>query len=130
MKSLKYTNVIWDWNGTLLDDVAWCVTRVNIMLEKRGLPTLDSVEMYHRVFGFPVKDYYKRIGFDFEKEPFEMLAEEFIELYHNNVNSVSLFPGAREILADFQLNNIRQIILSASELGNLILEVFFWLKES
>ncbi len=103
----KYTHVIWDWNGTLLNDVAWCMTRINVMLKSRGLSTLDSIEMYHRVFGFPVKDYYERVGFDFEKEPFEALAAEYIELYHSNDNNLSLFPGAREVLFDLKHNGIR-----------------------
>jgi len=115
----KYTHVIWDWNGTLLDDVAWCMTSINVMLKKRGLPTLDSVDAYHRVFGFPVIDYYRRIGFDFEKEPFEKLAVEYIELYHDNKSDASLFPEAKGILADFQNRGIHQIILSASEIKNL-----------
>jgi len=115
----NYTHIIWDWNGTLLDDVAWCIKRMNIMLQKRGLPTLDSVEAYHNVFGFPVIDYYRRVGFDFDKEPFETLAIEFIEMYHDKNSDVTLFPNAKEILDEIRQNNIPQIILSASELGNL-----------
>jgi len=116
----KYTHVIWDWNGTLLDDVAWSMTSINIMLKKRGLPILDTVEAYHRVFGFPVIDYYRRVGFDFEMEPFEKLAAEYIELYHDNKNDASLFPEAKGILADFQNKGIHQIILSASEIKHLL----------
>jgi len=119
----KYTNIIWDWNGTLLDDVAWCITRINIMLKKRSLPTLDTVEAYHNVFGFPIKDYYRIVGFDFEKEPFELLAVEYIELYHNGNECVSMFSDAREILRKLQTDGVHQIVLSASELGNLICQM-------
>ena len=118
----EYTHIIWDWNGTLYDDVAWCVSRINIMLAKRGLPMLRSVDEYRRVFGFPVIDYYRRVGFDFDKEPFEILAAEFIELYHAE-NTVPLFPNAKEILAGFRRRGIRQIILSASEIGNLTAQI-------
>ena len=116
----KYTHIIWDWNGTLLDDVAWCMTSINTMLKKRGLPTLDSVEAYHRVFGFPVIDYYRRVGFDFDKESFEKLAAEYIEIYHDNKSDASLFSEAKGILADFQNKGIHQIILSASEIKHLL----------
>ena len=116
----KYTHIIWDWNGTLLDDVAWCMTSINVMLKKRGLPVLDSVEAYHRVFGFPVIDYYRRVGFDFEKESFEKLAAEYIELYHDTKSEASLFAEAKETLAEFQNKGIHQIVLSASELKNLL----------
>ena len=115
----KYTHIIWDWNGTLLDDVAWCMARINTMLKKRDLPILDSVDAYHRVFGFPVKEYYRRVGFDFDREPFEQLAVEYIALYHSGESDVSLFPGVGEILTEFQSGGLRQIILSASESGYL-----------
>lgn len=116
----KYTHIIWDWNGTLLDDAAWCIKCVNIMLKKRGLPTLDSIEAYHGVFGFPIIEYYRRVGFDFDKEPFAKLAVEYIELYHDKSCDALLFPDVRDILTYFLNKGIRQIILSASELKNLL----------
>ena len=119
----KYTHVIWDWNGTLLDDVALCMKSINAMLKKRGLPVLGSVEAYRGAFGFPVIDYYRRVGFDFQKEPFEKLAAEYIELYHDEKNGASLFPHARAILAAFRDSGVRQIVLSASKLQNLISQI-------
>lgn len=120
---INYTHVIWDWNGTLLDDFEWCISRINIMLRKRGLPILDSVESYHNVFGFPVREYYQRVGFDFEKEQFERLAIEYIDLYHSDDNSVALFPEAKKILTEIQQNGIHQVILSASEMANLVTQM-------
>ena len=35
--------VIWDWNGTLLDDAALCCDIANTMREERGMPPLDGV---------------------------------------------------------------------------------------
>ncbi|MCL2773520.1 MAG: HAD family hydrolase [Oscillospiraceae bacterium] len=119
----KYTHIIWDWNGTLLDDVGWCIACMNVMLKRRGLPILESVDAYHNVFGFPVKDYYSRVGFDFDKESFETLAVEYIELYDSDGSSASLFPDAKEILAEFHCGGIRQTVLSASELGNLLTQI-------
>ena len=119
----KYTHIIWDWNGTLLDDVYLCMQTINTMLKKRDLPTLDSVEDYHKVFGFPVRDYYLRVGFDFDQEPFKDLAVEYIELYHGKTADALLFPDAEKILAGFQKDGIHQIILSASESRNLMLQM-------
>ena len=31
---LEYKNVVWDWNGTLLDDVKISVDTINVMLER------------------------------------------------------------------------------------------------
>ena len=64
MKWKQYTHVLWDFNGTVYDDMEACLRSVNEMLSERGLPVL-SAEAYREVFDFPVKDYYAKIGFDF-----------------------------------------------------------------
>ena len=119
----KYTHAIWDWNGTLLDDLEISIKSVNTLLAKRGLETLDTIEAYHNVFGFPVIDYYKRIGFDFEKEPFEVVAVEFISTYNSYENQMKLHRGANEVLEELNSRNVNQVILSASEKNNLIRQV-------
>lgn len=52
-------SIIWDWNGTLLDDVQYTYSIVNEMLVKRGKPAL-SYEQYKNVFSFPIREYYKK----------------------------------------------------------------------
>ena len=120
----KYTHVIWDWNGTLFDDVAWCISVINKMLAKRNIKTLDSVEEYHKVFCFPIIKYYTNIGFDFEKETFEELAKEYISLYHSEkTGKCRLNDHAELVLERLRRANIKQIILSASEINNLLSQV-------
>ena len=89
---MKYKNVVWDWNGTLLNDVKVGVNTLNDMLGRRGLPLL-SVEDYKEKFGFPVIDFYDRVGFDMEK--------------------VGLNEGVREVLAGIQQTGVKQYVLSA-----------------
>ena len=60
----KYNHIIWDWNGTLLNDRWLCVEAINQALNKRNLPMLTEGK-YKDVFSFPVEDYYKKVGFDF-----------------------------------------------------------------
>ena len=62
----KYKHIIWDWNGTLFDDVNFSVELINGLLAKYGLETI-SREHYSEIFQFPVKNYYAAAGFDFEK---------------------------------------------------------------
>lgn len=106
--------IIWDWNGTLLNDAGLAVRTMNQMLEKRGLPVL-SVEEYKSVFTFPVKDYYQKIGFDFQTEPFEIPALEFIDYYNSLVKECELQQDALKVLNYFQSVGMRQFILSAME---------------
>ncbi len=106
--------IIWDWNGTLLNDVDACVESMNIMLEKRAINKITT-DYYKSIFTFPVKKYYKELGFDFEKESFEKLSIEYIGLYKKNSKNSPLQPGVVELLEYFKSKNNKQVILSASE---------------
>ena len=90
--------VIWDWNGTLLDDLELSLNCVNILLKERDIPTL-TMEKYKDIFTFPVIDYYRAAGFDFEKEPFEVPAKQYVRIYRDGVDSVRLFPEVTETSA-------------------------------
>ena len=125
MQSKKYySHIIWDWNGTLFDDVGWCVTVVNKMLAKRNMKRLESVLEYHNAFCFPVVNYYKNVGFDFGKEPFDVIAKEFIAFYHENKSGgCQLCKNARSVLQTMRERNKSQVILSASETNNLLSQI-------
>ena len=120
----KYTLIIWDWNGTLFDDLKWCMSTINSLLQKRGIKTLDTISDYHNVFCFPIIQYYRNAGFDFNKEPFEKLAAEFIAIYHSdNTGNSQLYSGAEIVLNEIRNRGINQIILSASEIDNLLSQI-------
>ncbi|MDA3944647.1 MAG: HAD hydrolase-like protein [Bacteroidetes bacterium] len=114
VKSLNQIAIIWDWNGTLLDDVDICVEAMNRLLLARELPQISAAH-YREVFRFPVKDYYFDLGFDFVKEPFEVPAMEFIQHYRDLLPNARLFPAVRQTLESFQQAGIRQFVLSAME---------------
>jgi phosphoglycolate phosphatase len=109
---ISFDAIIWDWNGTLLDDTELCVTIMNGMLKKRDLPLL-TVDSYQNIFTFPVKNYYQHIGFNFEAEPFEIPAKEFIDRYNEKVLECELHEQEKSILNHFQTNQIQQFVLSA-----------------
>jgi phosphoglycolate phosphatase len=108
----RYQHIIWDWNGTLLDDAWLCIDIVNGLLAKRSLPAL-SAERYQEIFDFPVKEYYRRLGFDFSKEPYEELAAEFIQEYERRRFECRLHKGARETLENMHSKGMNMSILSA-----------------
>lgn len=114
--------IIWDWNGTLLNDLSVCIDSINILLKDRDLPTIE-INHYREVFGFPVKDYYSRIGFDFEKEPFDIPANQFIAEFSKRLPFCSLFDGAEDALEKMRSLNKRQFILSATEQEKLVKSV-------
>ena len=117
----KYTHIIWDWNGTLLDDAWLCVDVMNGMLGERDLP-LRTVDEYRELFDFPVKDYYVKLGYNFDAEPFDEVGMEFIRRYNRRHGESRLHPEVREVLAAFALKGFSQNILSAREQSELISE--------
>ncbi len=120
---MMYTHIIWDFNGTLIDDVEIGIKTVNTLLKRRGLKTLDSKEDYHKVFGFPIIEYYKKIGFDFDKESFNDIAVEWVDEYLSNSKSAGVYEGVVDVLTELKGNGIKQIILSATEREMLLLQV-------
>ncbi|MBU1011544.1 MAG: HAD hydrolase-like protein [Bacteroidetes bacterium] len=110
--------IIWDWNGTLLDDTIICKSIINNLLEQRNLPKL-SLQKYKEIFTFPVKDYYHKAGFDFTQEDFEIPANEFIVSYTDKVKLAKLHQEATKVLEYFKSGNIKQFILSAMEQNSL-----------
>jgi phosphoglycolate phosphatase len=111
---MKYTHIFWDWNGTLLNDVNACIISMNNMLSRRGMQLINE-KYYKAVFGFPVIDYYKILGFDFTKESFEELSVEFITEYSTLSTSQPLQPCTCQSLQFFKESNCRQVIVSAME---------------
>ena len=114
--------IIWDWNGTLLDDLDLSLHAVNVLLEERNLPKLTT-ERYKDIFGFPVVNYYVKAGFDFEKEPFEIPAKQYVKLYAAGASELKLFPDVINTLNFFKEKNYRQIVLSAMKDDNLKLMI-------
>ena len=97
----KYTHVIWDFNGTILDDVDLCIDCVNRMLRDRAMPSIPDRAYYRGIMGFPIEDYYRALGFNFEKEDYHrVLAPEWVGYYLAGEGSCGLMPGeARGLLA-------------------------------
>ena len=108
----KYQHLIWDWNGTIIDDVRACVEILNSMLISYDKPTV-TLEQYRREFDFPVIDYYTKLGFDFSKVSYDVVAKQYIEQYNKKQYLCSLQSGAMEVLKSIAENGCGQSILSA-----------------
>lgn len=108
----KFKNVVWDWNGTLLNDLQAGVDVLNDMLGRRGVAPLNVAE-YQKVFGFPVIDFYKKVGFDFTKETFHEMSVDFVETYARYEGGTTLNNGVVETLDALNNQGINCYILSA-----------------
>lgn len=111
---MRFEAIIWDWNGTLLNDVHIAIESINQLLRDRKLIPLN-LERYLDVFMFPVQDYYEQIGFDLKNEPFEISASQFIAIYNKAVDDCGLHEDVIPLLSQLQQRGYRQFILSAME---------------
>lgn len=107
-------HIIWDWNGTLLDDLEHNVATMNWLLAAEGLPAI-SVDHHRKHFGFPVKDYYTKLGFDTTPQIFESLCDRFNDRFHSGLDRCRLTIGAHEILRHLHREGKHQSILSATK---------------
>ena len=114
----RWNTVLWDFNGTLLDDVTLSVSSVNALLAARGLPSL-TVPAYRQVFGFPISEYNRAIGFDLEAESMETISDQYHVEYMRGLPEMGLHQDVRKALTTFREAGVRQFVLSAMEEGRL-----------
>jgi phosphoglycolate phosphatase len=122
---MKYKHIIWDWNGTLLNDLTLCVDLLNISLSKRKLPAMTE-DRYREKFLFPIKTFYESIGFDFSEEDFTLANDEFHSGFEKNFQKLALQPYAVNTISHFKQLGIKQSILSATVQERLEKQVEFF----
>ncbi len=114
----KITHIVWDWNGTIIDDAQLCVDIMNQLLREHNLPEI-GLKTYRNIFVFPVKEYYRRAGFDFKKISFEQVGQRFIDIYNQRRAEINLQPGAIELLASLEKAGKQQVLISARRVESL-----------
>ena len=107
---MKYSCIIWDWNGTLADDVEASLQSVNDTLLRRNMSTIDLAQ-YHSYIDTPIIRFYEHL-FDLSKVPMSELSEEFHAGYQKYFQG--LHSGAVELLAELQSRGVPQVILTSS----------------
>jgi phosphoglycolate phosphatase len=102
--------LIWDWNGTLLDDVSAAVNALNRMLVSRDASPI-TVDHYRRRFGFPVRPFYEELGVDLDKWDWNAICADFHS--YVAVEPQSVRDDARLALETARDAGFRQCVLSA-----------------
>lgn len=119
---MKYKHIIWDYNGTILDDTQMVLDILNIMLKRRDMQT-KTIEEYREIFDFPIYDYYKRVGFNFDIDSFDDLANEFMTLYDAALPDCRLRKGILDFMDHLNCEDYKQSILTAGREKNVVKEV-------
>lgn len=102
--------ILWDWNGTLLDDTQAALDTLNFMLRERGSPEI-GMDFYRDNFAFPVRPFYERIGVCLENEDWDALAREYHDVYARQPKRLN--GAAVAALEAVRAAGVRQSVISA-----------------
>lgn len=113
----KYSLVIWDFNGTLIDDVEAALGAVNDMLIKREQPQID-IAKYKSAVDIPIWKFYETVFLPDTITQDEAI-EEFEIGYNKYLCDEPLMDGAKDLLEYFSSRGTKQIVLSASHVNKV-----------
>lgn len=115
---MKY--VLFDFNGTIVDDVALSLEAINHTAKKYLNRSEIKLEEYRNIFTFPVKAYYEALGFDFNKLNWEETGSVWFNYYQEHKDKAKLHDGVKELLIKNHEKGYKNIVLSASKKDLLI----------
>lgn len=108
-----FTHVVWDWNGTLVDDLGATIAAANAAIQELGARLSLSPARYGEEFGHPVRDFYGRIvGRSLTDEEWLRASAAFEWTYSHLDHQLDLVRDARVVLNAFAENGTKQSILS------------------
>ena len=106
-------HIIFDWNGTLIDDTWIFVDILNALLKPRNIG-LITIEQYRKKFCFPIKQFYKKLGINCNQQSFLQLEKDFVKEYKARMYLPKLFPDTITTLDMLLTKGVTLSILSAS----------------
>jgi phosphoglycolate phosphatase len=111
----EFDTLVFDYNGTLVDDVDLCLNLLNKMLKANNHKEVTKKD-YLNIFTFPIKEYYRQAGFDFDsgKDDFAKLAYEFDKDYRAMFINCPLFDDVISCLSKLKQTK-RLLVLSATK---------------
>jgi phosphoglycolate phosphatase-like HAD superfamily hydrolase len=105
-------HVIWDWNGTLVDDLPAVVAAVNVSLADLGAPSIDA-EGYRTHYTRPVRVFYDRLlQRSVSDGEWSRIDEVFHVAYGDLLDQIPLTADAAAAIARIEGAGATQSILS------------------
>ncbi|HOK79158.1 MAG TPA: HAD hydrolase-like protein, partial [Verrucomicrobiota bacterium] len=101
-------NVIFDWSGTLVDDLPAVLEASNYVFAMAGVPKMD-LDQFRREFCLPFTKFYDRYV---PHVPISQLEEWFHDAFRRCRHMVAEIPHAREFLEFCREHRLRTFLLS------------------
>ena len=106
-------HIIWDFNGTLLNDTQLSLDVDNNVFEKLGIPCI-TIDDYRNNMTMPVRDFYPAVGVDYSVHNYETIARLWLDEFNQKAVGVGLVSGALDAIRFFHGQGRSQSVLSAS----------------
>ena len=106
-------HIIWDFNGTLLNDTQLSLDVDNNVFEKLGIPAI-TIDDYRNNMTMPVRDFYPTVGVDYSIHSYETIARLWLDEFNQKAVGVGLVSGALDAIRFFYGQGRSQSVLSAS----------------
>ncbi|MFI6108544.1 HAD family hydrolase [Streptomyces sp. NPDC051310] len=114
------THLVWDWNGTLLDDIDAVIGATNAAFEEIGMEPI-TLARYRELYCVPVPLFYERLlGRLPTDEEWALMDGTFHRHYWVRAEACGLAAGAAELLATRQEAGSTQSLLSLAPHEQLV----------
>ncbi|MEU3476579.1 HAD family hydrolase [Streptomyces sp. NPDC033754] len=113
-------HLVWDWNGTLLDDIGAVIGATNAAFAELGLEQI-TLERYRELYTVPVPKFYERLMGRLPTDAeWTVMDDAFHRHYWVRAEDCGLTAGAAELLAARQDSGFTQSLLSLAPHAELI----------
>ena len=110
---MKYRSLLFDWSGTLVDDLPPTLYATNAVLAKYDVPAMGREEFRER-FRLPYPEFYEEV---LPGVAIADLEDAFRSAFNDSPKGVSVLPHAREMLEWCRSHDIRCFVLSSMDEG-------------
>jgi phosphoglycolate phosphatase len=113
MTAAEQKYIVWDWNGTLINDLALGLHCFNITMRHFKKPEV-VLEQYQKTFEYPFKRHYCKNGFSEEEfdQNVDIIQHVFHDAYDAGVLDIGFRDGVTDILTSTIKFDVHHIILS------------------
>ncbi|MFF3685054.1 HAD family hydrolase [Streptomyces sp. NPDC002187] len=106
------THLVWDWNGTLLDDIGAVISATNAAFAEIGLEPI-TLERYRELYCIPIPRFYERLMGRLPTEAeWAVMDEAFHRHYTEHRIGCGLTDGVEDLLREWQRAGRSQSLLS------------------
>lgn len=104
--------LLWDWNGTLLNDAPIAWQAFNDTVAHYGASGVPFAQ-YQEIYQHPARRMYEAVGIDFAHVDMAKLSDVYHHFYTSAFNQAQLHHDTRDTLQLMAFQGRRQVILSA-----------------